>query len=288
MLGLLPPSSKATFFMLPAADRMISLPGVDAARQGHEVDRRALGEGPADPLARAEDEVADTGRQARLLDEAHEVDRSEWRQLGGLEDERVAGGEGRRDLPGDLQERVVPRSDEGADADRLVDDPAQCAGRAGGHQPAGVLVGETGVVAEDADRILDVVAPLAESLAGVARLLAGDLLEVTLEQVGDTVEEQPTLRGGRGRPRPMVEGVTSGRDGPLDVAVVGDVDARQGATVERGDDHARLTGRTGRPAAVDVQVRHALPLVGLGRLRIGAPTGRVKRRARDARHGIRR
>ncbi len=50
------------------------------------------------------------------------------RQLAGLEDERVAGQQGRSDLPRRLQQRVVPRRDQAAHADRLVHHPADGVG----------------------------------------------------------------------------------------------------------------------------------------------------------------
>ena len=48
----------------------------------------------------AEDQVADAGRQAGLVEQPHQVDRGVRRELAGLEHEGVAGGEARGDLPG--------------------------------------------------------------------------------------------------------------------------------------------------------------------------------------------
>ena len=98
----------------------------------------------------AEHEVADPGRQPGLVEQAHQVDGGVRRQLAGLEHERVAGREAGRDLPGDLEQRVVPRRDQAAHADRLVHDPADDVGVAGVDHPAGLLGGDAAVVAEDA------------------------------------------------------------------------------------------------------------------------------------------
>src|SRR5450755_827356 len=76
--------------------------------KGHEIDGGALGQGRANPLARAEEQVADARGQARLGQQAEQVDRGQRRDLGRLEDEGVARSEGGSDLPGRLQERVVP------------------------------------------------------------------------------------------------------------------------------------------------------------------------------------
>ena len=159
MLGFLPPSSSATFFTVAGGGRHQPPAGLQAAGEGDQVDpgvgrraaRRRVGAG-------AEDEVADAGRQAGLLEQPHQVDRGVRRQLAGLEDEGVAGREAGRDLPGDLEERVVPRRDQRADADRLVHDPADDVGVAGVDHPAGVLGRDPAVVAEDRDHVGDVVA----------------------------------------------------------------------------------------------------------------------------------
>ena len=69
-------------------------------------------------------------------------------ELAGLEHEGVARGQARRDLPGGLQQRVVPRRDQPADADRLVHDAADHVRPAGVDDPAGVLGRDVGVVPE--------------------------------------------------------------------------------------------------------------------------------------------
>ena len=123
--------------------------GLQTAGEGDEVDPGIGRQGCAGGRAGAEDEVADAGRQPGLGQQPHQVDRGVRRQLAGLEDEGVAGREAGGDLPGDLEERVVPRRDQRADADRLVHDPADDVGVAGVDHPAGVLGRDPAVVAED-------------------------------------------------------------------------------------------------------------------------------------------
>ena len=142
MLGLLPPSSMAIFFMFTAAPWIERATRLDAAGQRDEVDVGAVGEGLADALARPEDEVDDAGRGARLLEQADQGDGRQGRDRGRLQDRRVAGGQGRGELPAHLQERVVPRPDEPAHPDRLVDDPAERGRVARVDEPAALLVGE--------------------------------------------------------------------------------------------------------------------------------------------------
>ena len=114
----------------------------------------------------------------------------------------------------DLEQRVVPRRDQAADADRLVHDPADHVGVAGVDDPAGVLGGDPAVVAEDRDDVGDVVLALDQPLAGVERLQPGDGVGVALEQVGDAEQQVAALAGGRARPGPVVEGARAPRRSP--------------------------------------------------------------------------
>ena len=68
------------------------------------------------------DEVEHAGRQADLVDDLGEDERVQRRDLARLEHHRAAGGQRRRDLRGDLVQRVVPRRDRADDADRLAHD----------------------------------------------------------------------------------------------------------------------------------------------------------------------
>ena len=157
MLGFLPPSSSATFFTVAGGGGHDPLAGRQAAGEADQVDPGVLGEQRTGLGAGAEHEVADAGGQAGLLEQPHQVDARVRRELAGLEDEGVAGGQAGRDLPAGLEQRVVPRRDQAADADRLVDDPADHVGVAGVDHPAGVLGGDPAVVAEHRDDVGHVV-----------------------------------------------------------------------------------------------------------------------------------
>ena len=76
----------------------------------------------ADHGAEAGHQVEDAGRQAELVEDLGEHERAERDDLGGLEHDRAADRDGRRDLRGDLVQRVVPRRDRADDAERLADD----------------------------------------------------------------------------------------------------------------------------------------------------------------------
>ena len=100
--------------------------------------------------ALAEQQVQHARREVRLLEQPDQGHRGQRGQLAGLDHRRVARGQRRRELPGDLQQRVVPRRDQRADADRLVHDAAHHPRPARVHHPARVLSRHPGVEAEHA------------------------------------------------------------------------------------------------------------------------------------------
>ena len=68
---------------------------------------------PDDRGARASiagDEIEHARWQADLLHQLGEAQRREWRELGGLEHDRVSGGEGRCDFPRQHEQREIPRN----------------------------------------------------------------------------------------------------------------------------------------------------------------------------------
>ena len=149
MFGLLPPSSRATFFMLPAAPRSrarpASMPPVSEMRSTSGLSASAWPTRPPGPRTRLTTPAGDAG----LLEQPGQVDRGQRRDRRRLHDRGVAGRERRRDLPRQLEQRVVPRRDERADADRLVDDPRPDGRVVLGRRVRVVVLGrEVGVVAE--------------------------------------------------------------------------------------------------------------------------------------------
>lgn len=88
-------------------------------REGELVEARVVKHGLARAGAAAGDDVDDAGGE-HLVEELAELEERKRRRRGGLDHERVARGEGRRDLPGAHQEREVPRNDLADDADGLV------------------------------------------------------------------------------------------------------------------------------------------------------------------------
>jgi hypothetical protein len=71
-------------------------------------------------LAESSDDVHDSGRNARFLENLSQDQRGEWGPLGRLEHDRVAKGQCRSDLPGSHYQRKVPGDDLGAHSYRFT------------------------------------------------------------------------------------------------------------------------------------------------------------------------
>src|SRR5207253_9387151 len=136
------------------------------AREGDLIHVRVLHDQLAGRAIAGQD-VDDSGRQADLLAYLGEGERGDRREFRGLQDDRVAGRERGGDLPGEHEEREVPRDDLPGDAQRASDAPGE-----------GVLqlVRPAGVVPEvrRGERNVDV-ATLLDRLARIDRLQDGEL-----------------------------------------------------------------------------------------------------------------
>ena len=176
------------------------------------------GDGGADHLARAGDDVQDARRQARVERQLAEAQGRQGRRARRLEDHGVAGRERRPDLPDGHHEGVVPGRDLAADADGLAPDHARVVGAVltgrlavqvadGGREEAQV-VGREGHV---------VVAPELDGRAGLGDLERDELLHVRLDEVGEPVQDRDPLRHPEAAPAAVVEGLAGSLDRPVDV-----------------------------------------------------------------------
>ena len=128
MFALLPPSSSVTRLTWSAQPAMIRLPtAVDPVK--HDLAHRRVGDEPlADDRALAGDHREDALGQAGLEAELAEPDRGQRGELGGLEHDRVAGRQRRREPPAGDRHREVPRHDHADDAERLLERDVDAAG----------------------------------------------------------------------------------------------------------------------------------------------------------------
>ncbi len=117
MLAALPPSSRLRRLARAGDAALDQLADLRRARERDLVDALVLDERLPDRRP-AGDHVDDARRQVALGDDLGERERGQRRRLGGLEHDRVAGRERRRELPGGHQQREVPGDDLAGDAER--------------------------------------------------------------------------------------------------------------------------------------------------------------------------
>ena len=96
--------------------------GGDRAREGDRVDFFVVENRLADDRASPDDEIEHALGNAGAHDDFGQRVGAARDEIGGLEDDRVAISERRRDLPGRDREREVPRRDDADDPERLACD----------------------------------------------------------------------------------------------------------------------------------------------------------------------
>ena len=181
MFGDLPPSSNVTSFSVLAARAAIRLPvAVEPVKAILSTPAWSTSAAPARaPEARAA-MLSDARRQLELLDQRREHERRDGRVVGGLEDDRIAAGQRRADLPGEHVQRRVPGDDRADDADRLASRVGEERPRLG-HRVAEHVLADAGEELEVAHDDVDLGARLAHRLAVVARLDRGRALAVGVD-----------------------------------------------------------------------------------------------------------
>ena len=193
MLAALPPSSSVAFLRVPAIDRAIALPtsvepvNATLSTSSCSTSARPVGTG-------AGQDVDHARRQVGLLADLGEEQRGQRGRLGGLQHDRVAAGQCRRDLPRQHQQREVPRDHLSRNAER----------RGSGPTPAcSSLSAQPGVVEEVRGREGHVdVAALLDRLAVVEALEHRELAGALLHQPGDAEEVLARARGPAAWTRP--------------------------------------------------------------------------------------
>ena len=117
-------------------------------------------------------------------------------ELCGLEDEGVAGGDGRSDLPCRLQQRVVPWGDERADAEGFVHDLRGHGVGSGVDDATGIVCGELAEVVEAVRDVVHVDLRFDEALAGVQGLGAGEFVLALTQHGGELQQQVAAFAGG--------------------------------------------------------------------------------------------
>ena len=255
MCGFLPPSSSATLVTCLAAVSAMVRPVGHSAGERDEVDCRRVGQRRADRSAASLHEVDHRGRHACLVEQVDERDRGQRRDLTGLGDHGAACGQGRRDLPRHLQQRVVPRRDEHADPDRFAHDAADDGRVPDVDDPVGFDAYQLRVVAENRCDVVDVDPAFDQGLAGVPGFQRRQILFVALQQVGDPVEQGGAFGHRRCGPCAVVERGAGGGDGISGIVGGGLVDDRGDAAGGRIDDLPRPAVGRVPPLPADTEIR---------------------------------
>ena len=212
-------------------------------------------EGVARRRAGAVDDVEHPVGQTRLLGDLAEEGQAEWSELRWLDDDGVAGGERRTDLPGPEHQRGVPRHDQCGDTGRVESHGVRGLG-AIDHR----VLHRSRPVGEE----LDVpcgsrhAVPWATCEEGTV-VVAVHHLEVghpADDGVGEAVEDLTAALRPEGRPR------REGRSGCCDRSVhlggAGRRDVAEHTAVDRTEDLVGITGASADTTAADqVTARHA-------------------------------
>jgi hypothetical protein len=151
-------------------------------------DVRAAGEQAHHPVREAAERLGQPQRRQR-------------RVRRGLDDHGVAGREGRGELPGQQEQRIVPGHDRGHHPDRLLEHQRELPLLDRRDHPPALVAAELGVVGEGVGGPADLVGVLDQRLAALQRHQPAQLLGVVAEPGGDPVEQLAPLAG-RGPPPP--------------------------------------------------------------------------------------
>ena len=143
--------------------------------------------------------VERAGRE--VLEARGQHQRGQRRELGRLRHDRVAGGQRRRHLPRQQQERVVPGHDAAPHAERLLEDERQLGGLDRGDHAPREVAPHLGVVVESRRGPADLVGVLEQRLAALERHHARDLLGLAPQPGGHLVEKLGALDRRHGAPR---------------------------------------------------------------------------------------
>ena len=214
MTGALPPSSRWTRLSWSAPECATCMPA-----RTEPVIATSCGIGCSTTSATGVAVTGDHVEHARgqeLRGQLGEQRRGRRRGVAGLEDDAVARGQRRRDLPHHHHQRVVPRGHLADDADRL---PAYERGVVLEVLPRRLALEHPGGAGEEAD-LVDrrrqlLVDGEPDRLAGVAGLDVDELARALLQRVGDLEQRQLAL--GRGGVAPGLERLVRGPVGAVDV-----------------------------------------------------------------------
>ena len=242
----------------------------DLGRTGEHqgIDVHVQGQSLAHGVAEARQHVEHAGRDARFQRQLGHADGGQRGFLRRFDDHRVAGGQGRAQLPGGHDHREVPRHDGGDHADRLAGHQAQFVVRGGGHFVID-LVDRLAAPADGARGTGHVdTQGEGDRLAHVEGFQQGQLLGVGVEQVGEADHDLLALDRLHARPHAGLEGGAGIAYGDVGIGGVAAGDQAEDTTIDRAHALEGLAGNgiavlaMDQGAALDLQILGALFPVG--------------------------
>ena len=171
------------------------------ARERHRFHRFGVDHGLSDLAARAADEVDDAAGDAGLMAGFGDPPTAQRRGGRRFHEHGIARDQRRSQLPGRDGAGEIPGVDLGHDSQRTAHRIHEDAVALGGDQHARHARALCGEVAENVDRAHRFAGRFGQRLALLARHLAGQGIEVALEDVGDLEQIFAALRGVHRRPR---------------------------------------------------------------------------------------
>ncbi|MCY1362586.1 hypothetical protein D9M69_493110 [compost metagenome] len=223
-----------------------------AAGERHLGDARVCRQRSANGQAGAAHKVKDTRRHTGFSDDRGQLQFRQRRHFRRLEHHAATGGQGRGEFPRGGDHRKIPRHDQADHTARLA---AQASAEVVGRQLYRAVLfgiqafGQTGVILERGDHVIDVDRGFELRLAVVARLQVHQLFTIGLHARGDFAQDR-TAFGARGF-RPVGERLGRRAHGLINRAFVAAIDGGQQGFGRRVD-HPQVFV-AGRPLAVDVQ-----------------------------------
>ena len=187
------------------------------AGERHLGHQRVLDQRPAHLVTESGHHVHDSGREARLLHQRHQLQRRRRGVLRRLDHDRVAGGQRRRHLPRRQQQGRVPRDDRRHHPQRLPPCVVEDVGLVGGHHRALDLVGQAAVVVVPLRHVRRVREHLGIQLAVVADVDLGQTGRVLGHQLTQPPQQHAAPGGRHARPLPRRERAVRGTHGAVHV-----------------------------------------------------------------------
>ena len=202
-------------------------PGLGRSGEGHHIDPRVKANRLAGIGAGAGDDVQHATRDSRLHRQFGNTKRRQRRLLGRLDHHRAAGGQRRTDLPGQHQQREIPRQHRADNADRLAHDKRHRVLADRGRLVI-ELVDGLGMPDQRVDGLGNIDGgAITNRLAGIDRFQDRQLVPVAADQLGKPDQHRLALGRMKAAPAPVIKSLARLADGEIDIFLIAGRHLRQ-------------------------------------------------------------